>query len=110
MDELSMLSKQIAEKQAVIDAWDDQLRSLIDHSTKRWAELEAPLNVFADELEKHFYENREIAALYPEGFSVTENYEFDFLKAYLIRRYLARLEVAELILHYEQCFRELIAQ
>ena len=108
VQELSEISKQIAEKHALLESWNQQIASLFNSDEEASSISEESLANFIQEFEKAFCEKKDVNGVLSAKFSAsTEDYKFNFLKTFLIRRYFERLLVANLIQRYEKCLQEL---
>jgi hypothetical protein len=108
LQELSDLSVKIAEKQALIESWDEQMRTLAGESEESYKELDASLDSFSSNFERAFCEDKDVKTLLTGNFSVANKYEFDFIKVFLVRRYFERVLIVNLVARYEKCLQELV--
>ena len=109
VQELSDISVQIAQKQALIEAWSQQLERLFCAGKETCALSEESIANFVQKFEKALCEKKDARGVLVEGFSAdTESYEAAFVKVYLVRRYFERLLVKNLFERYEKCLQEFI--
>lgn len=108
LQELSEISKQIAEKQALLKYWVQQGVELIGSPREFSPELRESFNDFILKFEKAFCEKKNVKEILADGFSSPDNYEFNFVKVLMVRYYFETLLIANLIERYEKCLQEFI--
>jgi len=107
--ELSELSKQIGEKNALIEVWSHQVSIILgaDEDDKVPSISEEEFTCFVQNLESAFRQKKDLNGFLTEGFSAgTKNYRASFIKVFMVRIYFERLLVGKLIERYEKCFQE----
>lgn len=107
--ELSELSKQIGEKNALIEVWSQQLANILgaDEDDKVPSISEEEFTCFLQNLESAFCQKKDLSGFLTEGFSAgTKNYRASFIKVFMVRIYFERLLVGKLIERYEKCLQE----
>lgn len=107
--ELSELSKQIGEKNALIEVWSQQVASILgaDEEDKVASISEEEFTGFVQKLESAFRQKEDLSGVFTEGFSAgTKNYRASFIKVFMVRIYFERLLVGKLIERYEKCLQE----
>ena len=107
--ELSELSRQIAEKNALIENWSEQVANILgaDEDEKDSSISDEVLTRFVQKLESTFCQKRDLNGTLTEGFSAaTKDYRTSFVKVFIVRIYFERLLVGKIIERYEKCLQE----
>lgn len=108
VQELSVLSKQIAEKQAFIESFNLKVYDTIGSIETLNPELEEYFSNFIQKFENAFNEKKDVKNILTGSFDEAGNSEFNYIKLLIVMYHFERLLLKNLVGRYEKCLQDFI--